>query len=517
MFSSSVHHFHKKTSLIRKFPVEILTMIFFLVGPASTNNPYVYLPLSWVCRYWRSIVLENPKFWTVIGYKKGLGRSDDFVREAIRRSEPHKFDFFSCPQGFYIPGCKTHYAQLVVSESSRIRTLLIRNETVFNRGYITWPKSFPQLENLILCSQMNYVVETGRDSLTQLFLACRPRYVELSCALLYKQMFHSLSRVEWLKIHYSASFNVSIIYNLLERLPNLRVLNLIPSSSAWTLVDDGDVSVEVMPPLILPNLRMLSLNPGRGEFRSIHAPTLDYLGLSHFPTQDAYDWDFLGSIDFPMIKNFRIKLYDLEFNSSKGNSWEIISLMACISTGSPNETCEVFENFHKQVSVSLANVDDHLILPPKNSFHIELPWSRCFGTLFDYLKRATNLVELSIDYQSLQISEDDNLLVVQVLDNFDKITHLNILHSLCFVSVCDLLTQQRRVPRLERLAYHSSDKPNYDAGFVVKHVRVMQQARIRNSCEQLKILEIKGFAALSPAEVEEIEGLGIQLIQNGML
>lgn len=77
-------------AVIRVFPVELLTFIFCFVGPSSWINPYPYLPLCWVCRRWRDIVLNDPRFWSVLN----IGKDIDWGlnQEVIHRSNSRALD-----------------------------------------------------------------------------------------------------------------------------------------------------------------------------------------------------------------------------------------------------------------------------------------------------------------------------------------------------------------------------------------------------------------------------------------
>lgn len=75
-------------SKINRLPVELLTTIFTLIAPpfASLNFKYFQLRLSWVCHYWRLILLENPVFWRVISFSWKKKDKTKCIEEFLRRS-----------------------------------------------------------------------------------------------------------------------------------------------------------------------------------------------------------------------------------------------------------------------------------------------------------------------------------------------------------------------------------------------------------------------------------------------
>lgn len=508
------HLFLDKTCSINQLlPVEILAMILLFVGPPSFKNPYVYLPLTWVCRRWRFVVLGHSKFWSVLGHK-GL-HDISFIQKVILRSKSSRLDVFSCPDNCSDPSCISPY---ITSESSRIKTLLFRDRRFFREDTTDWSTlSFPQLENLIFPVGMHYLYSPDKMAIQNLFRVCRPRYTEISCPL-YNWMSQGLSHVEWLKLDYAwpSTGEISIVLNILKNLPNLKILNLIsnkPSGLTRAYLTHAN-----RPSITLPNLRMFSLDIGDGEFCSIQTPTLDYFAASHLSPQRNYNWDHLDGVDLSMTKSFRIALNKLE---PLWRDWELSTYpsepsVACISTGNldSGDDCQLFENFHMQISRSGEVLDNCFIpLPPKNSFHVSFEISVNSERLFHSLKRATNLVELTLDYRRQEPSFVFQSFLTHVLTTFDTVVNLTILRGRSFVAVSTLLVDGRTVPRLERLTYHSSSRIQ-NTDFVFNRTLTMQDARSKASCHPLKFLELRNFAIVPPERARYFEALGIQLIQT---
>jgi len=105
-----LNQFRNRHAAIRRLPNEVLSMIFLYAGNSSnhkTQDHHVrwypeayrkkcdmgqYLYLTWVCRRWRFLILDQSKFWTFIHVSRCFKHGDDFIREVLLRSKGAKLD-----------------------------------------------------------------------------------------------------------------------------------------------------------------------------------------------------------------------------------------------------------------------------------------------------------------------------------------------------------------------------------------------------------------------------------------
>ncbi|KAK7015865.1 hypothetical protein VNI00_019029 [Paramarasmius palmivorus] len=93
---------HNSKSPIFRLPIEVLAYIFQLCVPTADNVHHYYYPrraryrwlaFTHVCRFWRTIAIENPMMWSQLDFN-----IPELAREMIQRSNPSPMDIhFSLP------------------------------------------------------------------------------------------------------------------------------------------------------------------------------------------------------------------------------------------------------------------------------------------------------------------------------------------------------------------------------------------------------------------------------------
>lgn len=104
---------------INRLPVELLPVIILLTASPTSTNCYPYLPYTWVCHHWRSVMIQDPVFWTFIRHEPWWDICNtgqlQFTRELIRRSKSAELDLI-------LPGAM-QFQDLFATKSHHIRRL----------------------------------------------------------------------------------------------------------------------------------------------------------------------------------------------------------------------------------------------------------------------------------------------------------------------------------------------------------------------------------------------------------
>jgi len=115
---------------IFELPTEILCIIFwYACGPSPFENgaehlpAYTEVPISHVCRRWRSTSLNYPKLWTTIVYDRRLPRMRryqvvDHLKTYIRRAAGHPLDVRFASLQLYDQGNVHLMLELLLENSS---------------------------------------------------------------------------------------------------------------------------------------------------------------------------------------------------------------------------------------------------------------------------------------------------------------------------------------------------------------------------------------------------------------
>ncbi|GJJ12663.1 hypothetical protein Clacol_006907 [Clathrus columnatus] len=148
---------------INRLPVEIFTYIILLTNTSMAGNSHPYLPYTWVCQHWRSVLIRTAAFWTLIQHhrKRPSVRSlyetfhsvvGPFDHELLRRSNSAKLDvILSMDSHSYIPMLQN----LFVKENDRIRNLYVYNSEDLIRLVMSGER-FPSLRGFAFSDKHGY-------------------------------------------------------------------------------------------------------------------------------------------------------------------------------------------------------------------------------------------------------------------------------------------------------------------------------------------------------------------------
>ncbi|GJJ15365.1 hypothetical protein Clacol_009641 [Clathrus columnatus] len=313
-------HPNMLTAAINRLPVELLTCIILLAN-LSTNtlilrgaHAHPYLPYTWVCRHWRSVLIQCPVFWTLIPLRslqkcfiiqKHSIIQKPFYREIFRRSGSSHVDVILSSN--YTP-FDIMIKHLFAKESNRIRRLQVSNFRRLALSGLHLPslRGFALVDRCALPHELN---GTGyRLSLLQLLpvLSASKHLDTLQCSL-YKdewttackdQLASIFTHIKNLRLTLEATEIIKPVLDLLHnntRLQSLQ-LNLQPYTKETNLFGH----------FILPELQFLTFE-NLNLIDHFQCPKLSCLSVAQMYIPYNPDLLILKELDFSSIKYLWIR------------------------------------------------------------------------------------------------------------------------------------------------------------------------------------------------------------------
>ncbi|KAF5313045.1 hypothetical protein D9619_003552 [Psilocybe cf. subviscida] len=273
---------------IMKLPAEILSLIFHCMRqPPPTANPAVFetfpfkqrteewVFVTWVCRHWRNVALNDPTLWTIVPYLRSR-----WIPEIIERSRNAglKIDLTAAQKS-------DKYFSLVLKHSHRISQLKLRDLLL---GYIFGNfdlSSTPKLERL---SVGRSVAHYPGGPLKNIYL---PTNVFTDC--------ENLRYLELCGIH------VILAPNFLPSIIRSSLRHLRLSHCTFPRIQDFKPAmrrIECLESLLLHNTLSRHLIPA--SYAPMTLASLTSLDLDEFPTELI--WFFNNFVLTPRLKHTRI-------------------------------------------------------------------------------------------------------------------------------------------------------------------------------------------------------------------
>ncbi|GJJ13696.1 hypothetical protein Clacol_007952 [Clathrus columnatus] len=458
---------------INKLPVELWTYIILLTAPSSIKqdwrDTHPYISVSGVCRYWRSVIIQNPDFWTLI-----QSASTPFVRETLQRSKPAKLDVIIRNDP---PEFASALSDLFAKESSRIRTIRLLwrdppDEKIIRM--ILSSKQFPSLRSLVLDR-----LQDPNDVFVPLLpvLPSSEHLETLQCTLndtsSLDQLLHIISRLKNLDLRIRPSPTPAIIESLLKKSTNLRSLRLklYHSRSATSRT-------------LLPELHFLSADPSY-LLDYFQTPKLSTLETTWDPDHARFGVDtLLGS------KN-RLHCESLFSTKTEYFVNERLDIQLELS-----EIDIISENFpHGVFCFNVSYLDDFL---------------RALG-LSLLLPRLTNLREFYI-FSSSHTS------LREIMTKTPSVEKFVVQHRVMLLEFIEILNDTSILPRLKHLSYKTSSIPqNLEAYLEVvgKSLTECVKLRQRSFPHALEFVALGGRCPYLPVTwLKELQKLGTKVVTS---
>ncbi|GJJ12635.1 hypothetical protein Clacol_006878 [Clathrus columnatus] len=292
---SAIHLAELKTRLnalllINRLSVELLAYIILLTNTSWVHHFHPYLRYTWVCRHWRSTLIQNSAFWTMVQD----WAVEPFYEELIRRSKSAMLDIqLSSNSVRFISTLNP----LFVEESNRICRLRLENEDGLLH-LVLLGKRFPSLRRLALyenndhaCPDLSFV------SLVPVLLAS-DHLETLECKVWEITSFDRLApifnRIRNLSL---CMENLAVAPPLFDSLHNNTKLQTLQIKSGS--ITTSNLKTEPSHQVILPELQYLLANCSSmlGLFRAPKLSSLDATwrtGLIAADTRALEDFDFLS-------------------------------------------------------------------------------------------------------------------------------------------------------------------------------------------------------------------------------
>ncbi|GJJ08097.1 hypothetical protein Clacol_002305 [Clathrus columnatus] len=361
-------------SAINKLPVELLTYIFLFAKKPVEECLNPFLSYTWVCRHWRSILIQNPAFWTHI-YRSRWHSNDDFVdtfrNELLRRSGSAELDVI-LPNDFtpFTPWFKN----LFVKEGNRIRNLVVGTIDHNSFHYIISVKCLVSLRGLSLLNGYDHP-----RFLPELVASHQLETLELqgyeNIKIPLDQIALIFGRIRNLKLTVrTVNSSVRAVLNSGVKLEKLR-LNILGDS----LASGQEETV-----MLLPELQFLSIN-NPTIFKYLRTPKIESLDARWgFLGLDSFDYQIFKDLDFLSIQY----LYTCTSMTSDGH----------IISGSKNSNHCASDLFSQSIISGLDFLTEdgfrkhsrncfRFRFRDKGAFAIALPW---------ILSRLKNLIQLHL-------------------------------------------------------------------------------------------------------------------------
>ncbi|GJJ15383.1 hypothetical protein Clacol_009659 [Clathrus columnatus] len=375
-----------KLVTINRHPMEHFTRILLLttsIFEEENQNLYPYLPYTWICHHWRSSLVQDPAFWTLIRLRPIIAWNQHiipFYQELFRRSKSAKLDvILLCTSPPFEPILES----LFTKNSNRIRRLQLSNEHQELRQLVLSGKHFPSLQGFALVDRLT-ISHRSRSLSRLLPILVASSYLEtIECTLdendwgsIQKdQIALILSRIRNLKFTMYSPAVAQSVLDLLHNNVKLQNLQFITSFMKTENMFSGQA--------VFPELQFLSINDSflMGHIR---APKLSSLDAAWISVSGPFVHPILEEFDYSSIRYLYIRNECLRQNLGG----------FCILGTKERTKCE---------SLFSATVGGDIFssVYPRNCFHLKFSKEEAFDTtlqptLFPIMPRLTGLTELHL-------------------------------------------------------------------------------------------------------------------------
>ncbi|GJJ12637.1 hypothetical protein Clacol_006880 [Clathrus columnatus] len=457
---------------INRLPVEIFAHIILLTNTSTKENSHPYIRYSWVCHHWRSALIQNSAFWTVIQHRSAWYSHDpqsikSIYEELLWRSKSAKLDVRLSDHSIaFISTLEKVFAE----ESVRICGLRITGDHKDLIQLVLSGKQFPSLQRLSL--------PYGGTLVRLVSVLVASDHLEtLECAVWDNTSFNHLApilhRIQNLNIDLANLSLVPGLFDLLQDSTKLQTLQL--RIRGLSISEAGPRQI------ILPELRFLSV----GCFsilNLIRAPKLLSLEATWNPRTVPFAPQ---EFDFPPIEYLYIR-------------------------GSQNHRgCAAY-------GYCFLGVDRISQEYPRDCFHLD--YSNEFGRTLGVV-----LQEISLVLPRLTRLVEVYFLIPHSLDEFEVlITHLPSIEKLVvqrgnkLLDVIRLFNKSPSLcPRLKHLYFKTFVLPKNlqkYANDVGKSLTKCLESRRKSSADDLKYLNLKNCPPLPSNWLKKLENLGITTV-----
>ncbi|GJJ05979.1 hypothetical protein Clacol_000166 [Clathrus columnatus] len=472
---------------IHRLPPEILIEIInlSLPGPPTEFKPYPCFIFSWICRHWRSIVLDNPMFWNRIGfrYRSSKDITHPMVKEALLRSHP-------LPLDLAIYNRVSSFHELQGPDANRVRMLRL-GSGVYNFQYPPlsyFTSLFPSL-TILLLEDYYKMIDLSIEPLP-LFQALDATIGSLGNLALP----NNFSNLWWLQLRYELTFPLIPLLEALQNLPCLRVLSLFPLSARWNLPD-------LPKDLTLTFHHLEALSTGSPILQLITAPKLLYLQCTRYPESffmSNENYDHFCGFDFSKITHIRIEMNYYEFE---------VYIMGRFKADTPEDD----DIIPLMTGYSRKSAFDELISSYPNEFYVQIGLCAASGllSLFAMIAKKSNGLK-EIIFNAPEWADRNDLeknIFLDALRSAKTICTLKVSGN-DLVTFCGYLHDGTLCPNLERLSYSTQKEQD----FLDPLLKLMTERN--KTCPRPLEVELKGFSAIPPEALEPAGRLGLRLIQR---
>ncbi|GJJ05922.1 hypothetical protein Clacol_000109 [Clathrus columnatus] len=452
--------------------------------------PYPWILFSWICHYWRTIVLGNVAFWTTVVFDKHM--TSNFLKKLLERSRTAPLEIIVLDSVLSVVIFMNCW-KCLGKEADRVKTFHVDSDSIHLLCFSQLTSFFPSLENIFFdtCGFTDsFDVPIATLSVQSHLKALRFSVRRLGCLAMPGQF----PGLRWLELKYDSSIPLLFSCQALQYLPCLQFLHLC--APYWTT---STTSAFPGPIVTLPELRVLI-----AEYlvpRFINAPKLMHLKID-YPAGYDNDDNFCG-FDFSGITRlyFGITTHDFRiWGSSHPEADFFLDHGGVKSVFDP-----IPDSYPCRIQISLEDLTPFKALSTKGP-----------SSLFNLcIQRAANIQGIALAcYESDPPNfwtQDDLNSFLKVLQGTTAVREFALSCGSSFATLCDVLSNRTLLPHLERLIYFNDSRQSQS----LTELYPLQKLMIGRSGTGPRPLNIglMEFPAVQPELLEHIEGLGIRLTQ----
>ncbi|GJJ05916.1 hypothetical protein Clacol_000103 [Clathrus columnatus] len=320
------------------------------------------------------------------------------------------------------------------------------------------------------------------------------------------------SHLRWLELRYDTSIPLSLLLEALQFLPKLQVLTLHPLN--W--IDIALVSpTELAGPIVtLHELKVLITRRSIPFF--INAPKLVHLQVDKYPGR--YD-DNLCGFDFSEI--FEIIFFIVPPSRTRGKESETsFSLRRDGVQSIFNPSHASYPNSFQLSSEDFTLIEDDEDDEDDDDNEDLMDGAQTFFPCFTAcLKKTTNLGSIvlgspSLDCPRLSLNNNDIDSFFTSLKGPTTVYHLLVFWRFSFAKLCDFLSDSTLFPCLRTIIFCNDNEKSQKLSDI-DPLRKMMEGRFGNGPRQILRIGLVNFPVVQPGLLQQIEDLGIQLLQFG--
>ncbi|GJJ12730.1 hypothetical protein Clacol_006974 [Clathrus columnatus] len=508
-------HFNS-LAFTNRLPVELLVYIVRLTAPSKGAIPRDYVPYTWVCRYWRSVLVQTANFWASfhLDFDKPI---NPFVHELIRRSRPATLNVSMKINSIKFSSALEDFLD---KESKRIHTLTLQRVGPYEMGNYFGDKPFPSLR------RFGYHQLGISSDFSALLAIIDSEHLEtLECNILdttsrdeIRQLTPALSRMR------KIGFDIYTV-SLVAREPLRSIMGSLHNSINLHALYLTALAYAPLPPsklTVLPELQFLSTNIP-SLLTAIQAPKLLSLDVTICSSSLTFDNPILTEFDFSSIKYFHIVDGGYSAPCVLGLR-EPIHPESVFSVKSEHYLQDIFflwrleDIFCDEDTDILSDAWSHSYFRLTFDKDIEIFKETLEGVLPSMLPRLTGLVELCIvSGHMLRATEFTN--IEKFLPHLPSLEVLIVPYGGELMDFIRLLSDPSLCPRLNHVSYTACysdplqpEKLKEFAEEIGKLLTECIQSRRKTYSDALKFIVFGNCPPLPDFWLQELEGLGSKIV-----